>query len=85
MDDLTQGEVTALLDALRAAQSQEPEDAKTTEEWRLSLGWGPHKMRAAIKSLRAAGKMEKVTVMRPRMDDILTPVSAYRLVSEDAA
>lgn len=72
---ITQAE---LLDALAEAMgSRGPAEAKTIMEITRATGLGEKRIRAALQSLKEAGRLRKHRILRPRLDDVLVPVWGF--------
>lgn len=75
--------VAEILDELaRAARSRDtgPDDAMTGAEIMAATGWGEKRLRANLKTLKAAGSLECVRVTRENLVGQIVPVPAYRLL-----
>lgn len=70
-----------LLDALaRATTGEGPDDAKTLNEWSAAFGISPLRMKRAFHVLHSEGRLLAHRVRRPRMDGLMTLVSAYTIL-----
>ena len=78
--DVTENE---LLEALRAAvATPDRGDGLTTPELARALGWSEHRVRAALRRLRAQGAIQPVRVPRETLSGVTQLVPGYRLAQK---
>ena len=79
---MTPVSVNDILDAIAAshAPKADPEGAQTTAEWQAQLGVTKRRMEIMVRWLLDAGRMERVTVKRTRIDGVVVTYPAYRLL-----
>jgi len=75
---------TQLLQEIEAAfaAGSDPEGAMTSEDLAAQLGLGIKATRERLKRLKAAGRLEVVSVDRVTLAGNVSPVPAYRIIAE---
>jgi transcription initiation factor IIE alpha subunit len=69
-----------LIDALAlAVGNRGPEEAQTQEEIARASGINVKRVRDAMRGLQAQGRLVVHRVMRPRLDGVLVPVTAFTI------
>lgn len=70
-----------LLDALALAVGDRgPDEAQTQEEIARSTGINVKRVRQAMRELQTQGRLVSHRVMRPRLDGVLVPVTAFTIL-----